>query len=85
MENLHAPTVPSGPTSIGAANGVKTTGQTLAQLQAQKDNMEAELRALSGVLSSVCATPPAASYHLRSEAWSRYEHATADVRWISAI
>jgi 26S proteasome regulatory subunit N4 len=53
MENLHAPTIPSGPTSRGTTNGIKTAGQTLAELQAQKDNMEAELKALAGVLDSV--------------------------------
>ncbi|KAF7949782.1 uncharacterized protein EAE97_003291 [Botrytis byssoidea] len=53
MENLHAPTIPSGPTSgLGATNGVQTNGLTLAQLQAKKDNIEAEIKALSGVLDS---------------------------------
>ena len=53
MDNMHAPTIPSGPTMRGQTNGVKTTGKTLQELQAQKDNMEAELKALSGVLESV--------------------------------
>jgi hypothetical protein len=54
MENLHAPTVPSGPTSGPAnTNGLQTAGLTFAQLQAKKDNIEAEIRALSGVLDSV--------------------------------
>ncbi|TGO46749.1 hypothetical protein BOTNAR_0567g00030 [Botryotinia narcissicola] len=49
MENLHAPTIPSGPTSgPGAANGMQTNGLTFAQLQAKKDNIEAEIKALSG-------------------------------------
>ncbi|TGO08989.1 hypothetical protein BTUL_0183g00030 [Botrytis tulipae] len=49
MENLHAPTIPSGPTSgPGAANGTQTHGLTFAQLQAKKDNIEAEIKALSG-------------------------------------
>ncbi|KAK0119224.1 putative 26S proteasome regulatory subunit [Cadophora gregata f. sp. sojae] len=52
MENLHAPTVPSGPTSGPATNGTQTSGLTLAQLQAKKDNLEAEIRALGGVLDS---------------------------------
>jgi len=52
MENLHAPTVPSGPTSGPGQNGVKTAGHTLAELQIQKDNMEAELSALASVLDS---------------------------------
>ena len=56
MENLHAPTVPSGPTSErGHTNGLKTNGLTFSELQAKKDSMEAELRALGGVLDSVRA------------------------------
>jgi 26S proteasome non-ATPase regulatory subunit 9 len=55
MENLHAPTVPSGPTSAPATNGNQTAGLSFAQLQAKKDNLEAEIRALSNVLDSVCA------------------------------
>lgn len=53
MENLHAPTVPSGPTSGAATNGTQASGLTLAQLQAKKDNLEGEIRALGGVLESV--------------------------------
>ena len=53
MENLHAPTVPSGPTSgLASTNGIQTSGLTFPQLQA-KDNIEAELRALGSVLESV--------------------------------
>ncbi|CAD6448252.1 bd4dcfd1-c8a2-4d54-95ff-2e7d8669f886 [Sclerotinia trifoliorum] len=52
MENLHAPTVPSGPTSGPAANGMQTDGLTFSQLQAKKDNIEAEIKALGGVLDS---------------------------------
>ncbi|KAI9730454.1 MAG: putative 26S proteasome regulatory subunit [Claussenomyces sp. TS43310] len=52
MENLHAPTIPSGPTSGPGPNGIKTAGLTLAELQTKKNSMEAELRALSGVLDS---------------------------------
>jgi hypothetical protein len=54
MENLHAPTVPSGPTSTPLTNGTNTNGLSLAQLQAKKENIEAEIRALSSVLDSVC-------------------------------
>lgn len=54
MENLHAPTVPSGPTSAPLTNGTNTNGLSLAQLQAKKENIEAEIRALSSVLDSVC-------------------------------
>ncbi len=54
MENLHAPTVPSGPTSgPGHTNGMQINGLTFAQLQAKKDNIEAEISALGSVLESV--------------------------------
>jgi 26S proteasome regulatory subunit N4 len=53
MDSMHAPTIPSGPTSRGSTNGAKTAGKTLQELQAQKDSLEAELRALSSVLDSV--------------------------------
>ncbi|PQE04042.1 gtp-binding nuclear gsp1 ran protein [Rutstroemia sp. NJR-2017a BVV2] len=57
MENLHAPTVPSGPVSERAStNGIQTDGLTFAQLQAKKDNIEAEIKALSGVLDSAVYT-----------------------------
>lgn len=59
MNNLHAPAVPSGPTSVRLANG-GNAHLTFAELQRKKDNMEAELRALSGVLDSVrCPYIPA--------------------------
>lgn len=57
MENLHAPTVPSGPTSVPLTNGANTNTLSLPQLQAKKDNIEAEIRALSSVLDSVCSLP----------------------------
>lgn len=52
MDNIHAPTVPSGPSSRPLANG---SGAQLsyAELQVKKDNLEAEMKALSGVLDSV--------------------------------
>lgn len=52
MNNLHAPTIPSGPTTARAANG-NAAHLTFAELQRKKENMEAELKALSGVLDSV--------------------------------
>jgi 26S proteasome non-ATPase regulatory subunit 9 len=50
---LHAPTVPSGPTTIRATNG-DTKNVSFAELQRNKENLEAELKALSSVLDSVC-------------------------------
>jgi 26S proteasome regulatory subunit N4 len=52
MSNLHAPTVPSGPTSTPVANGTPKH-LSFGELQQKKDNTEAELKALSGVLDSV--------------------------------
>jgi 26S proteasome non-ATPase regulatory subunit 9 len=53
MNNLHAPTVPSGPTTTPATNG--GAGRlSFVELQRKKDDMEAELKALGGVLDSVC-------------------------------
>lgn len=55
MNTLHAPTVPSGPTTAPAANG-NATQLTIAELQRKKDIVEGELKALGGVLDSVCPT-----------------------------
>ncbi|KAI1429993.1 hypothetical protein F5Y12DRAFT_793137 [Xylaria sp. FL1777] len=51
MNNLHAPTIPSGPTSRPLTNG-NAKQLSFAELQQKKDNMEAELKALGGVLDS---------------------------------
>lgn len=60
MNNLHAPTVPSGPTTARATNG-GAAHLTFAELQRKKENMEAELKALSSVLDSVLHVCPRAS------------------------
>lgn len=52
MNNLHAPTVPSGPTTARAANG-GSAHLTFTELQRKKENTEEELKALSSVLDSV--------------------------------
>lgn len=51
MDDIHAPTVGSGPTSTTYSNGTQEK-QTLPQLIAEKDTLEAELSALSSVLDS---------------------------------
>ncbi|KAJ6445814.1 26S proteasome non-ATPase regulatory subunit 9 [Purpureocillium lavendulum] len=51
MDTLHAPTVPSGPTSDARTNG-QAGHLSFAELQRKKDDMEAELKALGGVLDS---------------------------------
>ena len=56
MEDIHTPTVPSGPTTDhGAPNGVEHERLSLMELIAGKDRVEAELSALGSVLDSVCS------------------------------
>lgn len=52
MDDLHAPTVSSGPTTQPTTNGTSKK-QSLQELSAQKENLEAELSALGSVLESV--------------------------------
>ncbi|KAJ4130870.1 putative 26S proteasome regulatory subunit [Fusarium equiseti] len=51
MENLHAPTVPSGETTASVTNG-DAGHLSFAELQRKKEDIEAELKALGGVLDS---------------------------------
>lgn len=53
MDDLHAPTVASGPGSQPSTTGPEKQ-QSLQELIAQKENVEAELSALGSVLDSVC-------------------------------
>lgn len=53
MDTLHAPTVPSGPTSNLSQRNGDTAKLSFAELQRKKDDMEAELKALGSVLDSV--------------------------------
>lgn len=55
MDDLHAPTVASGPNSQAYTNGTEKE-PTFQELVAQKENLEAELDALGSVLKSVCVT-----------------------------
>lgn len=57
MDDLHAPTVGSGPTSGATANGEEQQ-LSLQELIAKKENLEAELSALSSVLDSVKRLQP---------------------------
>ncbi|KAF2471074.1 26S proteasome non-ATPase regulatory subunit 9 [Lindgomyces ingoldianus] len=52
MDDIHAPTVASGPASSGYSNGVPKQQLTLIELIAEKDRVEAELKALGQVLDS---------------------------------
>lgn len=53
MDDLHAPTVASGPTTNSTSDGASLDKYTLKELMREKDRVEAELLALSGVLDSV--------------------------------
>ena len=57
MDDLHAPTVSSGPTSGGYSNGVPKEQLSLQELIVEKDRVEAELKALGQVLDSVRSMP----------------------------
>lgn len=56
MNNLHAPTVPSGPTSGPQGDRSALDRLSLMELISRKDNLEAELMALGSVLESVSLT-----------------------------
>lgn len=53
MDDIHTPTVASGPTSNGVSNGMPPDKMSFKQLIAEKERIEAELSALSSVLDSV--------------------------------
>ncbi|KAF3033094.1 putative 26S proteasome regulatory subunit [Didymella heteroderae] len=52
MDDIHAPTVSSGPVAGGYTNGVPKEQLSLQELIAEKDRVEAELKALGQVLDS---------------------------------
>ncbi|KAF2127907.1 26S proteasome non-ATPase-like protein regulatory subunit 9 [Dothidotthia symphoricarpi CBS 119687] len=52
MDDIHAPTVSSGPTSSGYSNGIPKEQLSLQELIAEKDRLETELKALGQVLDS---------------------------------
>jgi 26S proteasome non-ATPase regulatory subunit 9 len=62
MDDIHAPTVSSGPTSAGHTNGVSKDQLSLQELIAEKDRVEAELKALGQVLDSVYLPQVAGRY-----------------------
>ncbi|KAK9439238.1 26S proteasome non-ATPase regulatory subunit 9 [Metarhizium brunneum] len=51
MDSMHAPTVPSGPTTNGLTNG-NVGHLSFGELQRKKESLEEELKALGGVLDS---------------------------------
>jgi len=84
MDDLHAPTIPSGPSSQPTTNGTSKK-QSLQELSVQKENLEAELSALGSVLESVSHrnaqidTLSAQANH-PPPAWRQHEHRPHDLR-----
>jgi len=84
MENIHAPTVPSGPSSRPLTNG-NAKQLSFAELHQKKESMEAELKALGGVLDSVghIMIYPVRLNTDKTSAWRQYGHSIAHAGWIS--
>lgn len=53
MDDLHTPTVPSGPTSSSVQNGLPKKDLSLTDLITERDRVEGEITALCAVLESV--------------------------------
>ena len=54
MDDIHTPTVVSGPTSGQRVNGVDKDKLSLMEMISEKTRVEEELSALGSVLDSVC-------------------------------
>jgi hypothetical protein len=63
-DDIHTPTVASGPTSGGYSNGIPKEQLSLQELMAEKDRLETELKALGQVLDSVSVSQCAAELEL---------------------
>jgi 26S proteasome regulatory subunit N4 len=53
MDNIHTPTVPSGPNTRLYGNDASTSKLSLMELIDRRDRLEEELKALGSVLDSV--------------------------------
>jgi len=53
IDDIHTPSVVSGPVSGGYTNGAAKDDLTFDQLVAEKESLEEKLKALSAVLDSV--------------------------------
>ena len=86
MDNIHAPTVPSGPTTAPVTNG-STAQLSFTDLQQKKNDLEEELKALGSVLDSVRPFRPPNYMELinMSSAWCDYGYAFGDKGWVSKI
>lgn len=56
MEDLHTPTVPSGPTTTLQSNDAVLSKLSLMELIDRRDRLEEELKALGSVLDSVSSS-----------------------------
>lgn len=88
MNNLHAPTVPSGPTSGPQGDRSALDRLSLMELISRKDNLEAELKALGSVLDSVSriaftGLAPRNGLTVGSKARGQHEHESNNFRRIS--
>jgi len=83
MDNIHAPTIPSGPSSRPLANG-NAANLSFAELSQKKCNLEDELKALGGVLDSVSLPIQRISNVLLTNyaAWSYYGDTSYNARWV---
>ena len=57
MDDIHTPTVPSGPTTRLQGNDATVSKLSLMELIDRKDRVEEELKALGSVLDSVSGHP----------------------------
>lgn len=92
MDDLHAPTVPSGPTSRGGERDISKL--TMNQLFREKEKIESELKLLSDVLKSV-RIPKSLLFLIRRGtvscvdtcgsrlAWGKHGDPFTYVRWFS--
>lgn len=86
MDNIHAPTVPSGPTTAPVTNG-STAQLSFTDLQQKKNDLEEELKALGSVLDSVRPLRPSnymVSINMGS-ARREYGYAFGNKGWVSKI
>lgn len=56
MDDIHTPSVASGPTTNGYSNGIATDRLSFNELIAEKARLEGELTSLGAVLESVRAS-----------------------------
>lgn len=73
MDDIHTPTVPSGPATTHAFRSTdKDGGTSLMDMIAAKTRLEEELKALSSVLDSVCVFPARLDKTLANRFLMRY-------------